>query len=1084
VARTGKAGLPVWLVVVCALMLGGLLFPAGAAAITDGNMIVQAKADIPAQEQGSSYSGQVATVVTGGIWPPGSATVTIDWGDGTPLDTTTGTISDPACGPWVNNDDSDCGPINGQNYALISTVSGSHTFARPGPYTIVVTVSATYNTTHFTTRLHTASGQATVPAVSGTCNILGSLGFAKMQTLNGGCITSSGTTQTSDPGAPVKVDGLELDPAPGVSLTLDSSTGKLTSSGGNVTLKLGCGACGQHQTTFVPHPVDWRVVPNPGETSIDEGSPGHFQVSVGGQLLGLPALSMNSIVLLQNQTSNTNFTVGLPIPSLASFFGTIKATATILSDNVSGAHFDGLDAEIAASQKPVIKNFKVAEPFKAFSGHLKFTLSTNTWYVSLMFDVPGAGGVSASTQITNGEPTEITFDGSYNTPGLAIGDTGAFLQNIHGSFIHYPHVSHPKIGLIKSSGDQATDAARASECATINTYYAQYIALNTAFPPYCGKVGSVDFDPPLEIDGGVRVSAGPVIGTKSALVVSGDFRYVDTYNDGTNTVPWLFNVQGGVTMLGLPFNRTPAQVYPNSTAVNKSSYVPVNNSGKQAWATIHGDGLVEAGGGFDYQFPQNTGNWFIKVAGDVGVSLVPKGAAIGSPAPGSTPDQYANVVQSHANSWSIVGTVTGQVCAQIPSVASGCATGAAGISNNGVAGCASFTIPGSQVIQAIAIYGAKAINAIAEFGQQAATQVAQTAQQLADQAKQAANTTANYISNTASDIANSVANGATNAANTVADGASSAASTVAGWFGLAHDLPARDAAAAAAAGPLAHAASGAVVNENITIPDVNYSIGAIYHWSGSTDVLTTCSHDALVSALSARDRATISKAGRRGVQVRVVHSGKAPRLFVITGTTAAPDVIVMGPDRRAIRTYGPGFIEPGWVVYKDKLHKKTYVDATAAPAGKWDFVAAPHTSLIANVQTAAGASIPTVKLAVRRAKHHRFAVVYRVFGRARGDRIALEETDGTRQPLTVAKLGGVGGTITWTPSKLLPGSKRVLIAVVTHDGVQVAAESVALLNLKQVAKKPKPKSKAKPKHHKTGTGEPPGDFPSRDHAHR
>ena len=1064
-----------------------LAAPAGAQA--DYNLAVQVKSDIPAQQAGSSYSGPVAQFYTGGYT---DYTATINWGDGTPSDQVTipasGGIS---CQPFLDDRFSDCGPIGGQSYALSGIVNGSHTFARNGPYPITVTVSGTYGL-HvpgytYPPSLHSTTVQGTIPAVSGTCNILGSLGFAKMQMLSGGCITVNSTRQVSDPGAPVKVDGMELDPAAGVSLTLDSATGLLTSNGGNVGLKIGCGACGQHQTSFVAHPISWRVAPNPGETSIDEGSPGHFQVSIGGELLGLPALSLDSVVLLANQTSDTSFTVGLPLPTLTSFFGTIKATATILSDNVSGAHFDGLDAEIAAAQKPVIKNFSVAEPFKAFSGHLKFTLSTNTWYVSLLFSVPGAGGISASTQITNGQPTEISFDASYKTPGLAIGDTGAFLQDVHGAFTHYPHVSHPKIGLVRSSGDAATDAARASECATINTYYAQYIALNTAFPSYCGQVGSVDFDPPLEIDGGVQVSAGPVIGTKSALVVSGAFRYVDSYNDGTNTVPWLFNVQGGVTMLGLPFNRTPAQVYPNSTAVSRSSYVPVNNSGKQAWATIHGDGLVEAGGGFDYQFPQNSADWFIRATGDVGVSLVPKGAAIGSPPAGATPEQYAGVVQSHANSWSIVGTITGQVCAQIPSVASGCATGGAGISNNGIAGCASFTIPGSQVIQAIAVFGAKAINAIAEFGQQAPTAIAQTAATLADQASHAAQTSAQYISTTASNLADSAANGATSLGNTIAGGVSSAFSF------LSPDRPTADGGSATTHAPVAHTASGAVVNENITIPDVNYSIGGFYRWSdGSTSVLTTCSHDALVSALSARDRASAAAAaGRRGIQVRVGRTSRgSSRLFVITGATKAPDVIVMGPDRRAIRTYGPGFIEPGWIVYKDSRHKKTYVDAIAAPAGRWDFVAAPHTSLITDVQTAAGTTIPTVKLAVQRGRSHRFTLRYGVFGRAHGDTVTLQEYDKTSAPIKVATLRGSRGTLSWTPSSRLPASKRGLIAVVTHNGLEVAAETVALVDLKQIAKKPlpkpkpkhkpKPKPKHKPKPHHRTTGEPPGDLVARD----
>ena len=47
---------------------------------------------------------------------------------------------------------------------------------------------------------------------------------------------------------------------------------------------------------------------------------------------------------------------------------------------------------------------------------------------------------------------------------------------------------------------------------------------------------------------------------------------------------------------------------------------------------------------------------------------------------------------------------------------------------------------------------------------------------------------------------------------------------------------------------------------------------------------------------------------------------------------------------------------------------------------------------------------------------------------------------------------------------MLPGSKRVLVAVVTHGGQQVASEALGLVNLKQLAKKPtKPKPKPRPK---------------------
>jgi hypothetical protein len=1020
-----------------ALALALFAMAATAASASADNLIVTVSTTIPAQQTGSGYSGVVASFVQGGIDP--TETATINWGDGTP-DDTTATVSSQSCQPYTNNDDSDCGPIMGQAYALQGTVSGSHTFARPGPYTITVTITGTYSTVHFSRATHTVSATGTIPAVSASCNHLASLGYAKMQIVNSGCITTSGTQQVSSAGSPVRVDGLELDPQSGVSLTLDSATGTLSSNGGKVGMKLGCGSCGQSQTSFAPQAINWRVVPNPGEQQIDVGSTGRFQVSIGGLTLSLPVLSLNSIDLLPNQSSNTNFTVALPLPSIAKFFGTIKATATMLSDNATGAHFDGLDAEIAASQKPEIKGTTVAAPFKAFSGHLKFTLSTDTWLVSLTFDVPGAGGVSAAVQIDHGTPSEVAFSASYTTPGLAIGDTGAFLQGINGKFVDYPEVKHPEIGVTQHSSDPATESARQSTCANYNTYYDQYIALGQAFPSYCGQVGMVDFDPPMEIDGGVTVSAGPVIGKASAMVITGSFRYVDSYNDGTNNVPWAFDVQGGVTMVGLPFNKTPQQVYGASPGVKQSKYTPINNSGAQAWAQIHGDGLVEAGGGFDYAFPQNTDDWFIKLDGDVGVSLVPKGAAIGAPAPGATPEQYANVVQSHANNWSIVGTIEGDICAQIPSVASACVTGAGGISNNGVAGCASFTLPGSQVLQAIAVAGAKAINAIAEFGQTATTAVAQEAQTLAQQASNAATTTANYVSSAAS----TAASGAQSVANTVGSGLSSAASTVAGWFGPRR--PARP----GGGGPTAHAAD--VVSTNITIPNVTYSIGALYRWSNhQTQALTTCSHDALVSALSAADVARVSSArGVPSIQVRVGKSGPSPRLFVIKGVTAAPDVIVMGPDRRAIRTKGPGFVEPGWIVYKYPKQKLTYVDAVAAPAGKWDFVAVPGSSRIAGVQTAAGFPIAIARAGVQAAKHHRFIVKYRVTNRGPGETVTLQETAGGLTA-TIARLRGRHGSVVWRPSRALTGDKRTLVAVVKKGSRVLAVQPLIKANLAKVA---------------------------------
>jgi hypothetical protein len=1035
------------------LLVLSMMLAAPSRAAADGLIVVQVKTDIPAQQNGSSYNGPVATFYSGGFLPAPGFSTTINWGDGTAPDSGNATVS---CAPYTSSLNSDCGdyPNPGDHQAEKGTVTGNHTFAKPGPYTITVTVYGHFapgGGGPYPPADHSTTAQGTIPAQSGTCNILGTLGFARLQTLQGGCVTTNGTQQTTDPGVPVIVNGLELDPASGVSMTLDSATGMLTSNG-DVGLKLGSRA--QHQTAFKPKPINWRVIPNPGEASIDEGSPGRFEVTVGGLLLDLPALSLDSIKLTDGQ-SNVSFTVGLPLPALAKFAGgVIKATATMLSDNAGGARFDGLDAEIGASEKPELTGIKVAAPFKAFFGHLKFILSTDTWIVSLIFSVPGAGGISASTQVISGVPTEVHFDASYRTPGLAIGDTGAFLQRIAGGFTHYPHVHRPKIGFLYATHIPQIDAARTSECANYNTYYDQYIALNQPFPSYCGQVGVVDFDPPLEVDGQVDVSAGPVIGTKSAMIVSGGFRYVDSYFDGSNNVPWLFNVQGSVTMVGLPFNRTPAQVYGTTPATSRTSYVPVNNAGKQAWATIHGDGLIEAGGGFNYTFPQLTSSWFLKVDGEIAVSLIPNGAAIGSPPAGATAEQYAGVVQSRANGWGVVGTITGSICAQIPTVASACATGAAGISNHGVAGCASFSVPGTQVLQTIARAGAAAINAVAEFGQNSAVAVAQAAVDLGNKASQAAQTTGQAIQSTTT----TVVNGAAQLGSTIGSGTQSAVHSAFGWAGLSADKP----RAIAAALPVAHAAS--VVDANITIPDVNFAIGAVYNWATrSTSRLSTCSHDALLGALASRDRARISAAGGvQGIQVRVGPSGAAPRLFVIQGATAAPDVIVMGPDRRAIRTKGPGFVEPGWIVYKDPAQRLTYVDAVAAPRGKWDFVAVPGSSKLVNVKTSAGVPIPSVRAVIKSAAKGRFAIAYITSGIPRGDVVTLVETDGSGRTATIAKLRRTKGSVRWVPSLTLAGSKRVVLAVIKRGTTEVSVQPLDGLDLGKVAK---PKVKGKKQKH-------------------
>ena len=170
---------------------------------------------------------------------------------------------------------------------------------------------------------------------------------------------------------------------------------------------------------------------------------------------------------------------------------------------------------------------------------------------------------------------------------------------------------------------------------------------------------------------------------------------------------------------------------------------------------------------------------------------------------------------------------------------------------------------------------------------------------------------------------------------------------------------------------------------------------------------------------------------------------------MITGKLAAPDVIVVGPDRRAIRTKGAGFVEPGWIVEKNKKLKKTYVWAVDAPAGKWDFLAVRHSSPILRVQTAAGISTAVVTATFAGEHKHAYVVHYRVANRASGDTIAIEETDGTGATIPVATARGRSGTIRWTPSAKLFRPVRVLLAAIKRHGSVVSAQPLLGVNLKK-----------------------------------
>ena len=708
------------------------------------------------------------------------------------------------------------------------------------------------------------------------CTTQASAGYAQLKLVGAGCITASGTTQITPAGVVVLVDGLEVHPSAGVSLRLDSATGRLSSGGGQVTIDVGVASLHQTQLGLQPHAIDWRVRANPGEQTIDEGS---FQGAGAARLLSLPVLSGIEIKLASG-TSDTNFTVQVPL-GIPQFNG-VRATTTVTSDNAAGAQFNGLDAQIKLFNVPGAGD-KLQAPFTSLNGHLRFTLSTKTWDVSLSFSVPGVGSIAGSTKIDDGKLSELAVSGTYDNPGIALGDSGAFLQSVSARFAHYPHYSQPKIGVIETvpvpavcatasaptglcDSVRAQAAARVAVCKDINDYYDQWIALKKAFPGYCGKVGEISFDPPVEVDGSVGIAAGPVLAGTAALIATGTLRYVDSYFDGTNTVPWAFDVEGSLELGGLPFDKKTLDPPPPESKFSK--FHPINHSGLKAWLSLYGDGKVQAGGGFDYKLPRSTDNWLLSITGSAAVSLLPKGAAIGRPPPGATPQQYASVVQGHVKNWTIAGTITGQICAQIPTVVKGCATGAAGISNNGVAGCASFELPGSTVLQSIAQNGAMAINAVARFGRDAGEKLKGVFAVLKQKAQEAESNTKRFF--------DKVGAGVVNIVNKVGDGFKSLGNTISGWFHFAPD-------------PSASSAANEVVNENVRIPNVNFAIGAAYRWSDhSTVPITSCSHDQLLLALSARDLARAAAAGLGSAQVTT--HGRTAR---------APDVRAQGCHRCA-----------------------------------------------------------------------------------------------------------------------------------------------------------------------------------------
>lgn len=131
--------------------------------------------------------------------------------------------------------------------------------------------------------------------------------------------------------------------------------------------------------------------------------------------------------------------VVLPIPATV---GGVSASGNVLSDNTTGAKFDGLDLSFGGSTTPkvgrtegsattVIKDGKkqtvkgrvpgVNGLFAVFSGSLRFSLAANSWKGSITFSLPSIGGVSGSFDVINGVVRQLAVNATYTAPGLPHG---------------------------------------------------------------------------------------------------------------------------------------------------------------------------------------------------------------------------------------------------------------------------------------------------------------------------------------------------------------------------------------------------------------------------------------------------------------------------------------------------------------------------------------------------------------------------------------------------------------------------------------------------------------------------------------
>ncbi len=161
-------------------------------------------------------------------------------------------------------------------------------------------------------------GPATPPAA---CRLLS---FGAADIIADACLKKEGSTYTATGG--VRINGLRLELSSG-KLTFDPKNRRITSSGAQVTLKLG-------DTVLFKDDINWTL-PKGSTASL-----GSFDVSGGGDLLGFP---LKGSVDIKLRGGGVEVPVHLALPAL---FGGVTGDLTVRADNVAGVHLRELHVKV------------------------------------------------------------------------------------------------------------------------------------------------------------------------------------------------------------------------------------------------------------------------------------------------------------------------------------------------------------------------------------------------------------------------------------------------------------------------------------------------------------------------------------------------------------------------------------------------------------------------------------------------------------------------------------------------------------------------------------------------------------------